>query len=81
VLAAQGRADAAIAVGRECVALMDSTDMTTDRTTAHVGLGSAFAILGRPDDARESFERAAELLSDKGALAAVAYVEGLITEL
>jgi class 3 adenylate cyclase/tetratricopeptide (TPR) repeat protein len=81
ILAAQGRADEAIAVGRECVALMDSTDMTTDRTTAHVGLGSVYAILDRPDEARESFERAAELLSEKGALAAVAYVEGLIAEL
>jgi class 3 adenylate cyclase/tetratricopeptide (TPR) repeat protein len=81
VLAAQGEADAAIAVGREGVALIDSTDMTTDRTTAHLGLGSAFAILGRRDEARESFERAARLLSEKGALGAVAYVEGLIAEL
>jgi class 3 adenylate cyclase/tetratricopeptide (TPR) repeat protein len=81
ILAARGEADAAIAVGREGVALIDSTDMTTDRTTAHVGLGSAFAILGRRDEARGSFERAAKLLSEKGALGAVAYVEGLIAEL
>jgi tetratricopeptide (TPR) repeat protein len=81
VLAAQGQADAAIAAGREGVALIDSTDMTTDRTTAHLGLGSAFAILGRTDEARTSFERAAELLSEKGALAAVAYVKGLVAEL
>jgi tetratricopeptide (TPR) repeat protein len=81
IRAAHGEADAAIAIGREAVALVDSTDMTTDRTTAHVGLGSAFAILGRPDEARESFEKAVELLSEKGALGAVAYVERLITEL
>jgi class 3 adenylate cyclase/tetratricopeptide (TPR) repeat protein len=81
ILAARGEADAAIAVGREGVALIDSTDMTTDRTTAHVGLGSAFAILGRRDEARESFERAAELLSEKGALGAVLYVRRLIAEL
>ena len=81
ILAARGEADAAIAVGREGVALIDSTDMTTDRTTAHVGLGSAFAILGRRDEARTSFERAAELLSEKRALGAVAYVQRLIAEL
>jgi Flp pilus assembly protein TadD len=55
--------------------------MTTDRTTAHVGLGSAFAILGRREEARGSFERAAELLSEKGAVGAVAYVQRLIAEL
>jgi hypothetical protein len=55
--------------------------MTTDRTTAHVGLGFAFAILGRRDEARGSYERASKLLSEKGALGAVAYVEGLIAEL
>jgi tetratricopeptide (TPR) repeat protein len=81
ILAARGEADAAIAIGREGVALIDSTDMTTDRTTAHAGLGSAFAILGRSDEARESFERAAELLSEKGAFGAVAYVQELIAEL
>jgi class 3 adenylate cyclase/tetratricopeptide (TPR) repeat protein len=81
ILAERGEADAAIAVGREGVALIDSTDMTTDRTTAHVGLGSAFAILGRRDEARGSFERGAELLSEKGALGAVAYVQRLIAEL
>jgi class 3 adenylate cyclase/tetratricopeptide (TPR) repeat protein len=81
ILAAHGEADAAIAIGREGVALVDSTDMTTDRTTAHVGLGSAFAILGRRDEARESLEKAAELLSEKGALGAVAYVQRLIAEL
>jgi len=81
VLAAQGEADAAIAVGREGVALIDSTDMTTDRTTAHVGLGCAFAILGRRDEARGSFERAAELLSEKGAVGAVDYVQRLVAEL
>jgi tetratricopeptide (TPR) repeat protein len=81
ILAASGQADAAIAIGREGVDLVDPTDMTTDRTTAHVGLGSAFAILGRREEARESFEKAAELLSEKGALAAVAYVRRLIAEL
>jgi class 3 adenylate cyclase/tetratricopeptide (TPR) repeat protein len=81
ILAARGEADAAIAVGREGVDLIDSTDMTTDRTTAHVGLGSAFAIVGRRDEARASFERAGELLSDKGALGAVAYVQRLVAEL
>jgi ATP/maltotriose-dependent transcriptional regulator MalT len=81
ILAARGEADAAIAVGRQGVAVIDSTDMTTDRTTAHVGLGFAFAILGRRDEARGSYERASKLLSEKGALGAVAYVEGLIAEL
>jgi tetratricopeptide (TPR) repeat protein len=81
ILAARGDADAAIALGREGVALIDSTDMTTDRTTAHVGLGCASATLGRRDEARASFERAAELLSEKGALGAVAYVQRLVAEL
>jgi class 3 adenylate cyclase/tetratricopeptide (TPR) repeat protein len=81
ILAARGEADAAIAVGREAVALVDSTDMTSDRTTAHVGLGLTFTTLGRHDEAREAFEQAKQLLAEKGAARGAAYVEQLIAEL
>jgi ATP/maltotriose-dependent transcriptional regulator MalT len=81
ILAARGEADAAIAVAREALALVEPTDMTTDRTTANVGLGAVFATLGRRDEAREAFQKAEELLGEKGALRAVAYVQQLIAEL
>jgi class 3 adenylate cyclase/tetratricopeptide (TPR) repeat protein len=81
ILAARGDADAAIAIGREALALVEPTDMTSDRTTASVSLGLAFTILGRRDEAREALQKAEELLAAKGALRAVAYTQRLIAEL
>jgi class 3 adenylate cyclase/lipoprotein NlpI len=81
ILAARGEADAAIAVGREGLALVQATDMTSDRTTSLLGLGSAFAILGRREDARETFEEAGDLLAKKGVIPGLAYTQRLIAEL
>jgi len=81
ILAARGEAEAAIAVGREGLALVENTDMTSDRTTSYVGLGATFATVGRRAEAREAFEEAAALLSEKGAVRGVAYLERLIAEL
>jgi class 3 adenylate cyclase/tetratricopeptide (TPR) repeat protein len=81
ILAARGEAEAAIAVGRQGLALVENTDMTSDRTTSNVGLGLAFATLGRREEARAAFEEAARLLSEKGAIRGVAYVRRLIAEL
>ncbi len=81
ILAGRGEAEAAVAVGREGLALVEHTDMTSDRTTSYVGLGLACATLGRRAEAREAFEKAGELLREKGAVRGVDYVEGLIAEL
>jgi tetratricopeptide (TPR) repeat protein len=81
ILAARGEADAAIAVGREGLALVQETDMTSDQTTSLLGLGAAYATLGRRDEAREAFERAGGLLAEKGVLLGVAYTRRLIAEL
>jgi class 3 adenylate cyclase/tetratricopeptide (TPR) repeat protein len=81
ILAARGETEAAIAIGREGLALVEHTDMTSDRTTANVGLGLALATLGRREEARETFEQAKELLAEKGAAQGAAYVQQLIAEL
>jgi len=81
ILAARGDADAAIAVGREGLAVVQETDMTSDRTTSLLGLGAAYATLGRRDEAREAFEQAGELLARKGVPLGVAYTQRLIAEL
>ena len=81
ILAARGEAGAAIAVGREGLALVEHTDMTSDRTTSNLGLGLALATLGQRAEARDAFEEAARLLSEKGAVCGAAYVERLIAEL
>jgi tetratricopeptide (TPR) repeat protein len=81
ILAARGEAEAAIAVGREGLALVEHTDMTSDRTTSYVGLGATLATLGRRAEARDAFEEAAALLSEKGAVRGVDYVQRLIAEL
>ena len=62
IFATRGEADAAIAVGRESLALVEDTDMTSDQTTSLLGLASAYAILDRRDDARAALTQAAELL-------------------
>ena len=81
ILAARGEADAAVAVGREGLTLVDATEMVTDRATSLLGLGAAYATLGRREPAREAFEEAAELLSKKGVVVGEAYMRRLIAEL
>ena len=81
ILAARGEADAAIAIGRESLALVEDTDMTSDQTTSLLGLASAYAILDRRDEARAALTQAAELLSRKGVVQGEAYIERLIAEL
>ena len=81
IFATRGEADAAIAVGRESLALVEDTDMTSDQTTSLLGLASAYAILDRRDDARAALTQAAGLLSRKGVLQGEAYIERLVAEL
>jgi tetratricopeptide (TPR) repeat protein len=81
ILAARGETDAAIAVGREGLALVSDTDMTSDQVTSLLGLGSTYAILDRRDEARAAFERAGELLSNKGVPLGAAYTRRLVAEL
>ena len=81
ILAARGEADAAIAVGREGLALVEHTDMTSDQITSLLGLGSAYATLGRREEAREAFEAAGDLLAKKGVVLGEAYTRRLVAEL
>ena len=81
ILAARGEADAAIAVGREGLAMVEHTDMTSDQITSLVGLGSAYATLGRREEAREAFEAAGDLLAKKGVVLGEPYIRRLVAEL
>jgi class 3 adenylate cyclase/tetratricopeptide (TPR) repeat protein len=81
ILAARGEDDAAIAVGREGLAVVADTDMTSDQVTALLGLGSTYALLGRLEEARETLEEAGRLLANKGVPLGVAYVQRLVAEL
>ena len=81
ILASRGEADAAIAVGRKGLSLVEATDMTSDQITSFLGLGSALAILGRPEEASEAFEAAGALLGRKGVPLGVAYTRRLVAEL
>ena len=79
--AARGEADAAIAIGREGLAIVQPTDLVTDQAFSLMALGSAFASLGQPDQARAAFEQLVELLTKRGILPGVAYTRRLIAEL
>jgi class 3 adenylate cyclase/tetratricopeptide (TPR) repeat protein len=81
ILAARGEAEAAIAVGRSALALVEPTDLVIDQAFVHVSLGAAFRSLDRPDEARAAFEQAVQLLAKKGIVPGVAYTRRLIAEL
>ena len=55
--------------------------MTSDQITSLIGLGSAYAHLGRREEAREAFEAAGDLLARKGVVLGDAYMQRLIAEL
>jgi class 3 adenylate cyclase/tetratricopeptide (TPR) repeat protein len=81
ILAAQGEAEAAIALGRDGEAVVRNTDMLTDQASAALALGAVYATLGQRHEAQSAFERAAEMLDRKGVVPGVAYARRLIAEL
>jgi class 3 adenylate cyclase/tetratricopeptide (TPR) repeat protein len=81
VLAARGDVDEAIALGRGGVAVTDATDLLTDRGLGLLALASALRIAGRRDEARKVFEQLVDVMSKKGAVAAVAHARRLVAEL
>jgi class 3 adenylate cyclase/tetratricopeptide (TPR) repeat protein len=81
ILAARGEAADAIALAREGVAVVESTDLVVDRAVTLLALGSVLADADRREEAREALEGAADLLAAKGAVAGVSHARRLIAEL
>jgi class 3 adenylate cyclase/tetratricopeptide (TPR) repeat protein len=81
ILAARGEPEAASAVGREGVAVTDSTDLLTDRALSLLALASALRTVGRSIEAREVLAELADVLARKHAVAGAAYARRLVAEL
>jgi class 3 adenylate cyclase/tetratricopeptide (TPR) repeat protein len=74
LLAVEGKADEAVALGREAVAAMDGSDMLNLIAEVIADLADTYRIVGRIDEARIELERALSLYEQKGNLAAAAQI-------
>jgi class 3 adenylate cyclase/tetratricopeptide (TPR) repeat protein len=81
VLARRGKSADAERLGREAVAVSDSTDMLTERADALVDLAEVLTLAGRRDEAAEVLGAAEALYSEKGHSVGVARTKSLLAEL
>ena len=68
VLARRGDAGKAERLAREAVAIAEPTQHLDFRGAAHRDLATVLELVGKPDEARASFERALELYERKGSV-------------
>jgi tetratricopeptide (TPR) repeat protein len=68
ILARRGRFDEALAMQREAIEMIESSDFTNDRADARMDLAEVYELAGRIEDARTAADDAIALFDEKGNL-------------